>query len=66
MFDETEMSNTLIKVSLEVVLKDFEFGHEINLDVQTFNRRDNTSGDVNYEKVLKQSSRAARGLSLYI
>ncbi|CAG2105995.1 unnamed protein product [Medioppia subpectinata] len=56
--DETEMSNTLIKVSLQAVFKEIEFGHEINLDIQTFTRRDNST--VNYQKILKQSARAAR------
>ncbi|XP_054159951.1 atrial natriuretic peptide receptor 3-like [Oppia nitens] len=56
--DETEMTNTLIKASLQSVFKEIEFGHEINLDIQTFTRRDNTT--VNYNKMLKQSARAAR------
>jgi hypothetical protein len=58
--DETELSNTLIKVSLQTTFKEVEFGNEINLDIQSFSRKDNSS--VNYIKLLKQSSRAARGL----
>jgi hypothetical protein len=58
--DETELSNTLIKVSLQTTFKEVELGHEINLDIQSFSRKDNSS--VNYIKLLKQSSRAARGL----
>ena len=61
MVDETEMSNTLIKMSLQSVFKEIEFGHEINLDIQSCSRRDNST--VSYQKLLKQASRAARGLT---
>ena len=60
--DETDLANTLIKISLQQVFKEIEFGHEINLDIQSFTRRDNAT--VNYQKILKQSARAARGSSI--
>ena len=60
--DETELANTLVKLSLQSVFKEVEFGHEIMLDIQSFTRRENAS--INYNKILKQSSRAARGLLL--
>ena len=46
-------------MSLETSFKEAEFGHEINLDIQAYTKRDNMS--VNYNKLLKQSSRVARG-----
>lgn len=56
--DESELSNSLIRVSLQTTFKEFEFGHEINLDTQSFNRKDNRT---NFQKLLQQSSRSARG-----
>ena len=54
------MTNTLIKTSIEAISREEEFGHEINIDVQSYTRRQNST--VDYQKLLKQSSRAARGL----
>lgn len=56
--DESEMSNTLIRNSLQTIFKEVEFGHEIYLDVQSFHRNDTRT---NYKKLLYQSSRVARG-----
>ena len=60
--DETELSNTLIKISLQSIFKEIEFGHEIILDIQSFTRRDNST--INFQKLLKASSRSARGQTI--
>ncbi len=57
--DESELSNTLIKISLQAIFKESEFGHEIKLDSQSFNKKENRTS---YKKLLQQSSRTARGI----
>ncbi len=57
--DESELSNTLIKINIQTIFKESEFGHEIKLDTQSFDRRENRTS---YKKLLQQSSRAARGI----
>ncbi len=57
--DESELSNTLIKTSIQTIFKESEFGHEIKLDTQLFDRKENRTS---YKKLLQQSSRAARGI----
>lgn len=58
--DETESTNILIKSSMQFIFKESEFGYEINFDIVTFNRKDNNV-TVDYQKLLRQSSRSARG-----
>lgn len=60
--DETEAANTLVRSSMQAIFKEAEFGYEITFDVQSFSRKE-ANVTVDYKRLLRQSSRAARSRS---
>lgn len=57
--DETYLANILVKNSMQTIFKQ-EIDYEIMLDIVTFNQK-MPNMTIDYEKLLKQSSKSARG-----
>lgn len=58
--DETELANKLVRISLQSIFKEAEFGYEIFLESITYERK-LPNVTIDYQKMLRQASRSARG-----
>ena len=61
--DETEASNTLVKLSMQAIFKEAEFGYEIFFDIQSFSRKE-SNVTIDYKRYLQQASKVARGMAI--
>ncbi|KAH9493958.1 Nitrogen permease regulator 2 [Dermatophagoides farinae] len=61
--DETELANKLVRISLQSIFKEAEFGYEIFLESITYERK-LPNVTIDYQKMLRQASRSARVIIL--